>query len=514
MSEIPFDPSLVLGNIMDPSKIEYLKRMAEIQQPELLLRRKLKTLMMNRYKINGVLKTLEAMQVKNTKIKATIELEEEIDSLKKRIVETALALTKATVKCEQDKQNLQLEQGQTTISKQIESPLNYSRSEVKSFPLSIDGMDLDVRYFRNEVSDDGSNAHAETVSSHVASQLNNSGIIARGLLGLSDTSTESAADSVSKTLSSQTTKHNIEGTLVIMASCTHMQADIISPCILHPQKTVDAWNAMFPEERLGTDIQSMMEAAADQVPPATAGASKSMHLLTGCAKASSFVGMVHMIKSESTDNTDNSDSVAKAISNQVQQEQFLRSKQGLLGSSSSLAKKLQNSLSSAKLDNHCTLVTTGFMPNISANDIQLATQEVKPDPKQLMSELSAVNAISADKVNESNDTVDTDLKNSEKAGKFLNTSLEGAAGAVSALTENARDYTVIDTNSLMTAFTDYIQKASEGNCGVPTTFYTREIRRYDVACTYCKAYYPYGSLGQVDHIRAHLGIEGEGGGDE
>ena len=49
---------------------------------------------------------------------------------------------------------------------------------------------------------------------------------------------------------------------------------------------------------------------------------------------------------------------------------------------------------------------------------------------------------------------------------------------------------VIDTNSLMTAFDDYVQQATKGEDGVPINFFIREITKSAIAKAWMKKFNP------------------------
>ena len=49
---------------------------------------------------------------------------------------------------------------------------------------------------------------------------------------------------------------------------------------------------------------------------------------------------------------------------------------------------------------------------------------------------------------------------------------------------------VLDTNSLMLAFEDYVQKAIAGDCGVPINFFVKPITKRQLAKAWVNKYYP------------------------
>jgi hypothetical protein len=55
---------------------------------------------------------------------------------------------------------------------------------------------------------------------------------------------------------------------------------------------------------------------------------------------------------------------------------------------------------------------------------------------------------------------------------------------------------VIDTNSMMTAFDDYVQKAIQGECGVPINFFLKPITSRQLAEAWLYKFYPGEFIGE------------------
>eukprot|EP00547_Thalassionema_nitzschioides_P002264 CAMPEP_0194217900 /NCGR_PEP_ID=MMETSP0156-20130528/22495_1 /TAXON_ID=33649 /ORGANISM="Thalassionema nitzschioides, Strain L26-B" /LENGTH=68 /DNA_ID=CAMNT_0038947061 /DNA_START=23 /DNA_END=229 /DNA_ORIENTATION=+ len=65
----------------------------------------------------------------------------------------------------------------------------------------------------------------------------------------------------------------------------------------------------------------------------------------------------------------------------------------------------------------------------------------------------------------------------------------------------------------MTAFEDYVNKAIEGSCGVPTAYYMKDLHKADIAKCYIKRFFPNGATSQKQAMAGQLGTTPEGGGD-
>ena len=120
--------------------------------------------------------------------------------------------------------------------------------------------------------------------------------------------------------------------------------------------------------------------------------------------------------------------------------------------------------------------------------ITTSISSLKPDAKEVMSQLAEIQTATDGEVNST-----TEKASAARAGQqFMelnNSYLKNAVSTVA--TEQNKDNKVIDLNSLMTAFDDYVVKAgSDTSCGVPINFFIREITKADIAKAYLKKYSP------------------------
>ena len=216
---IPFDPTLVLGNIVSLEKIEKLKNQAKAEQPVEEAQRELNALILAKRSLDMTTQELINMGVDTTSA-AFDDLTEEINKLKDDMVAAASNLAKVTVTAQaeikaalgvDDKGN----NSQSQIGESVESPIDYNASEIKKLPLSSDSMVLDAQYFRSEINQDGTTTSSNSIASYVNAQC--SGFLSPSV----STKISGQAKDVSI---SQHKHHDIEGTIVITANCTHKQA--------------------------------------------------------------------------------------------------------------------------------------------------------------------------------------------------------------------------------------------------------------------------------------------------
>jgi len=210
--------------------------------------------------------------------------------MKRGMARAALVFAKATIKLQQNLSALdaKLAGYGTTVfdTKSIESPIDRENSVLQKSPVAPESMSMDVQYFRNETNRQGVSTLPFTLSRFISSKF------------LSWSSSAPVAHKLSKetfnlTLT-QTQNHALQGTLVICANCTHKQADIYEPLVLDPDKAITAWNKMFPNDKLKRNKKSIVTAAIAAATKPTK-AEKSLCILSGLTRGSSFVGLVHIL---------------------------------------------------------------------------------------------------------------------------------------------------------------------------------------------------------------------------
>ena len=482
---IPFDPTLVLGNIVSLEKIEKLKNQAKAEQPVEEAQRELNALILAKRSLDMTTQELINMGVDTTSA-AFDDLTEEINKLKDDMVAAASNLAKVTVTAQaeikaalgvDDKGN----NSQSQIGESVESPIDYNASEIKKLPLSSDSMVLDAQYFRSEINQDGTTTSSNSIASYVNAQC--SGFLSPSV----STKISGQAKDVSI---SQHKHHDIEGTIVITANCTHKQAQVFAPYVMDVDKAVRSWNAMFKDAPILVDDRASLEAAIKS------DGSKDhnvMNLLSGATYGSSFVGLVHILKREQTDSTHSSSSLAASLSVEMKKNLFLENISGGFGVSESSAQSAKDLLSTSDLQAHCSVIAMGIIPSIASNTIETTVATLQPDPQKVMDQLAAIQGSTDSSVN----TMMAGADDAKKGQQFITLNNEYVKNAVSSLgAYDDKNNKVIDTNSLMTAMEDFIKKAIAGDAGVPINFFLKPITANELAEAYLNKYYPREFVGE------------------
>ena len=140
---IPFDPSLTLGNIVHPKKIEHLKAIDDAQQPINLAQEKLNSFILAKRSLDMTVQQMIQMQVTGDAMK---NLTQQVDDLKKKMAAAAGEYAATTAK------NLPLIQAAkaasaTVINADVESPIDWNKSKITQKGISSDTMVMDAQYF-------------------------------------------------------------------------------------------------------------------------------------------------------------------------------------------------------------------------------------------------------------------------------------------------------------------------------------------------------------------------------
>mmetsp|Transcript_1917 Transcript_1917/g.2343 ORF Transcript_1917/g.2343 Transcript_1917/m.2343 type:complete len:499 (-) Transcript_1917:95-1591(-) len=494
MSSIPFDPTLTLGNLCDPRKIRALGDIAECNKPADAANDAMQNIILSNYKFKMIYQQMISMGIPIWDI---FWLWLEMKMMQSMMAMAAKDWAKKVVKAQEEIKKLKDGffmgiggQEQSQIGADVESPVDFERSEVKPFPMSFDSIKFDVQYFRNEEQDDTS--HAATVSAHMGASASMDDSKQGGIKGSAE-----ASMSMNAMTSSQTSNHKIEGSLCITANCTHKNASVIAPLVLDPEKAVTAWNYTFPWTPISTDpISIFLAATIDFAIPYFL--KPKLHILSGVTRASSFLGCVHFLQEESTTESQSSVSIATAMKADIQKEMYAASLTGSFGASA-LSKSMSSRI---KVSNNVSLVCNGVIPDIAVKGLATTCKMLQPSANEIMTQLQTIGDASGGAVNGNH-------SQGAKCGQqYMELSNSHLQTSISALGEHETSVnSIIDTNSMFAAFTNYVEQCIGGECGVPINFYTKCLTKADVAKLYIRKFYPNGPMADPEELKkGQMGI--------
>ena len=368
-----------------------------------------------------------------------------------------------------------------SVSSSVESPIDYNKSALKSLPLASDSMKMNCQYFSFDQNSQTSASHAATVASFVSDTVKMSGFYGSG-----KESSEASASAQSQ-VNSQHANHSVAGTLVVTITATHKNALVWAPYIMDVDKSVRCWNALNPDDMIDP---TKPDDAAKILKKANTKDDKSFNILSGVTFGSSFVAMVHVLNTTSTSSSQSMVSVAASMQETFEVGSWFASASGGFGVSSTFSNSAKNLLSQNNVTSHASIITMGIIPSIKSNTLKTAVKGFSDfSPDKAMESLAKLQGATAG----ANKTVGSDAKAAREGGQMIslqNSKISSVLSGVSDLDEQANK--IIDTNSVMTALDDYIDRCVQGgdNLGVPINYYLKPITQSEIVEAYLNKYYP------------------------
>ena len=472
---IPYSPSLTLGNIADLDKIAILQQVSALQAPIDADQDALNILIETKRSLDQTLQEMVNMGAS----------QKELEPLKKSIETCKTDMAKAaakygnTVTSQMPKIATEKAKLGGIIEAQVESPLDWNKSDLKAMNIAADSFNVNAQYIRNESESDNSTAHASSLAVAASAHLS---AVFGPTIGAETSSAVNAA------AMAQTTMHKIEGTILITAAATHKSANMFAPFILDPDKAIRAWNSLIKNKKAGKGAAAID--TADQKSLAAALKDEDtigMQLLSGATFGSSFVGMVHLLKVESSDSNQSSGSAATKSTVDFEIGGWFAKKSGKFGVDANWSNSVKEMLSRSDIQTHCSLVTMGIIPSLKSNNIKTTVKTLAPDPKEVMSQLGAIQGATDSSVN----NMSAGASSARSGAEFMSLNSNYFTSVVSSLGQIDDDNNkVIDMNSLMTAFDDYVTRANESIQGVPINYYLKPITPAQLASAWMTKYSP------------------------
>ncbi|MDE6597694.1 MAG: hypothetical protein K2K60_03545, partial [Clostridia bacterium] len=409
-STIPYDPSIALGNIVDPVKLDQLNRIAERQAPIDAAENNLNSLISLKHSIDTTIKELANMSID------THELSKKSEEISADITKAAVAYAEEKLKGKIDIQKIQSE---VVVNSSWESPIDYNRTEIKKMPLSADSMNMNVQYFSFDRNSQNSNTQSSSIGDFISSEFK----------FLGNEFSDQASKAAQSQIHSQYSRHDISGTLVIAVSCTHKDAALLAPCVIDTDKAIRVWNSIFRDDSLKTDDPKKVIETATSTDTQK---EKSLAIVSGATYGSSFVGMVHILNTQKNTASEAMRSTMESIQAQVKSNAWFEHAAGGFGLSAQFSNDVKNLLSLQEISSHCTLTTHGSIPSIKSNQVKMAVKEFASfDGKSAMNDLAGLhNAVASDK-----DSVDASAEKARLGQQMVTLKNAQIQGVLSGLDE-------------------------------------------------------------------------------
>ena len=476
---IPYDPSLIMGNIVHPSRVITLEKIAKAQAPVNESETNLNSLITLKRSLDATVREMLELGADVTPLVL------EGETIKKQIEKAAIEY--GMLKMAAEKEIQLLRSTIRDVHLDVESPYCYNRSEIKNMPLGNNSMQLNVQYFSRETNSENGVSHASNISSFVNHALS--------FLGTHNAQQMSL--SVQQQVNMQLANHDIAGTLVISISCTHRDARIFAPLHIDVDKAVSAWNYLHPESKIKTN--NPLHAIVAELTEETL-ADPAIYILSGATFGSSLVGMVHILDSTTTISMESMTTMASQIQEKMNMGAWFSSLNGEFGVTSSFATDVKNMLSTQNIQSHCSLVTMGIIPTLKSNIVKSSVMQFvesdKENPLQRLAQLQGATA-------EENNTMASGARKAltgKQMVELRNASITASISGLSKMEE--QENSIININSMMTAMDDYIEKcvSSDENVGIPINYFLKPLNRSGILRSWLNHYYPneYNAAGTQD----------------
>ncbi|THU39594.1 hypothetical protein FAM09_13920 [Niastella caeni] len=483
-SSIPYHPSLVLGSIVDPAALATLLQISACQSAIDNAYDKLKSFIALRQSIDMTIRELANMNIDTADLLTKSgEISQEI---------TKAAVDYSTTRMAQETKIQELRGKTQTIGTAPESPVDFEKTVVSDQPLAAESLSMDVQYFSYNENEQRADSTMASIKDFIEASAELLGDAVAGKLSTAAT----------RQISRQRENHSISGTLIIAASCTHKTAKMLSPLALDADKGIAAWNALFGagNEAIDTSDPETVRQIAQQ----KNSGQQSISLLSGASYGSSFIGMVHILRKETT--TLLPPSLIDDLQEQLTLGKWLARESGGFGIDPSVSNQIKSLLSSNDISCHINVITMGAIPSLASKEIRMGVKSFsEADAGKIMNQVR--NSGAADE----NKTISSAAASSQSGAEMLavkNASIQSIMLGLNKIDEEANK--VLDMNSLMTAFENFINSVKEGGGGVPINFYLRNISRSQMAALWLNKYYQVKKLSPQDNATADT-ISGNAG---
>ncbi|RMJ12808.1 hypothetical protein CDV36_007507 [Fusarium kuroshium] len=466
-STIPYNASLVLANVVDEQTLTIVENISQAQAPVDEAQEELNSLLASRRSLDMTRTELANLDIQ------TDELDNALKTVDQSIRTAAANYAQERVKTEDAIRPLRKQL--RSIHSQAESPVDYVKSKIETLPLSTDSMSMDVQFFSVDSEDSQGVAHAKAISAFVSNSNSYLGATIQRQVG----------EAAQSQTALQFGKHEISGTLVISASCTHKNASVLAPCILNVDKGVRAWNRIFKDDRFNPtkfeDMKKIVEAGDTE-------GEKRFSILSGVTYGSSFVGMVHIVDAKDTTVAQDLSSMASNLQMQMDAGAWFSEQNGGFGVNETFGDEVKSLLSTQSVTSHVTLISMGVIPSIVANKVAMGVKGFSEfDPKSSMDAIATIQNATAGEQKSVGDSADA-ARTGAKMMTLKGIEIKSALSALGAIDDGQNK--VLDINSLMTALEDYVNKVPDATSRVPLNYYLKDITKGMLAEMWLAKYFP------------------------
>lgn len=457
-------PSLVLGGVVDQQLLNCVQQMAKSASAIDAAQQKLNSYLMMKRSLAMTINELVDMAIDVS------ELQDKLTGVDKAITTTASEYISTRLQAEEVIQQQREQLAKVSVSSTLESPVDFATSSLKRLPLAADSLKLDAQYF----------SHLNESENDVAATIGK--FVRDSTADLGSKSIELGKQASSQ-VAQQKQNHSLSGTMIIAASCTHRNVQLIEPLIIDPVKAISSWNQLFPADALPVNDPAGMAKAGES----TTESKNSMLVISGVKYGSAFVGMVHFIKSEQAQ-TQADEAIVDQFREKLRLGGWLANVSGEFGVDRSVTDEVKKLLSSQSISAHISLIVSGILPSISSSQMKLSLpQFAQADPSKVMAMVSVLNS----ETDDAQSSVSSEARAAKRNQQAMAFQQASNSTLIRTLNEVDRgNNQVLDINSLVKAFENFISAINNEGAGVPIGFYTKALNKAQLAKLWISRFFP------------------------
>ncbi len=151
---------------------------------------------------------------------------------------------------------------------------------------------------------------------------------------------------------------------------------------------------------------------------------------------------------------------------------WFESTSGGFGLNEQLGSDIKSLLSTQKIRSHVTTICIGAVPSIKSTELKMGVERFDPKAStEAIAVLGNGNIAEKNSISKSAEAA----KNGQKMLVMKSNDIKASLSALGTINDGKNK--VLDTNSMMTALDDYLQKFAAGQAGVPINYYLKAISK-------------------------------------
>ena len=465
-ASIPFDhPSLVLGHVVNTDLLALLEKIASLQARTDAAFERMNSFIAMRRGLSMTINELVGLGVDIGELKTKIaDLNQQVSDAARNYMTVRIANDTGVQKLREEVASIENVSG-------LESPLDFSGATIERLALASDSIKIDVQYFSYGGNDETDAAAISSIEGVIRETTAPLGPTARDV-------PKAAAAQVHQ----QLRNHNLAGTLVITASATHRASAMLQPLKLDVDKAVEVWNSLYGAAGDGIDTSDLSAVIRASEAPEGAADANVLTLLTGANYGSSFIGMVHMVNSE-TAGTGLAAEQEEAVQEQMRLGGWVKAATGGFGVDETVLENVRKLLSTQNVSTHANLIVLGAVPSLASAHLRSGVATLLGEPRTT----GGLHGPSYDSHQTASTMADSSLKGGQQMAMqsgLMQSVIQGLGTIDHGSTQ------VVDLNTLMNAFDNYITQVSDiESVGIPISFFFKKISKTRVAQLWLDKYF-------------------------